>query len=114
MTYNLSKQGKHLRKLTTTSRLGPPETRTKTLTVCILVVKPTSIIFCRNIKHLQIRIIACIFHMAECAIIDASTYLKNSGSKVECGYAFRQGAQNLQFRSPEHPDGRWAVIWVNP
>ena len=47
MAYNLSKQGKHLRKLTTESRLGPSERRTKMLMVCILAVKLTATIFCR-------------------------------------------------------------------
>jgi hypothetical protein len=50
MTYSLSKQGKHLRKLTTISRLGPAESRTKILMACILVVKLTATIFYRNIN----------------------------------------------------------------
>ena len=48
MTYNLSKQGKHLRRLTTASSLGLEGLRTKTLMVCILVVKLTAIIFCKT------------------------------------------------------------------
>ncbi len=58
-TYSLSKQGKHLRKSTTTSRLGPFESRTKTFTVRIEVVRLTAIIFCRR-KTRHIKIIATI------------------------------------------------------
>jgi hypothetical protein len=52
MAYSLTKQGKHLRKSTTASRLGPIESRTKTFMVSILVVKLTEIIFCRKEKVL--------------------------------------------------------------